>query len=54
MTVDRVYFRERAAEERDAAARASCMVKDVHLELAELYDLAEESQALPASAGNER
>ena len=35
---DRSYFRERAIEERDAAAEASCMVKDVHLELAELYE----------------
>jgi len=35
---DRAYYRDRAAQERAAAARASCMVRDVHLELAELYE----------------
>jgi len=35
---DRSYYRDRAAAERAAAARASCMIKDVHLELAELYE----------------
>jgi len=33
----RAYFRQRAAEEQDAAAQASCIVRDVHLEMAELY-----------------
>lgn len=31
------YLRARESEERDAAADACCMVKDVHLELAEAY-----------------
>jgi hypothetical protein len=33
------YHRSRAEEERRAAGASSCMVKDVHLELAELHDL---------------
>ena len=44
---DRSYFRERAVEEQEAAAHASCMVKDVHLELAELYGVMAEP-ALPS------
>lgn len=34
---DPAYLRARELEEREAAAAASCMVKDVHLELAEEY-----------------
>lgn len=45
---ERGYFREREAEERDAAAAASCMVKDVHLELADLYA----ELARPATEGS--
>lgn len=37
------YHRARAIEEREAAARSSCMVRDVHLELADLY--AEQAEA---------
>jgi hypothetical protein len=33
------YHRSRAEEERAAAGSSSCMVRDVHLELAELHDL---------------
>ncbi len=36
-TDDAAYHRARAAEELEAAAHASCIVKDVHLELADLY-----------------
>jgi len=32
------YHRSRAEEERTAAESSSCMVKDVHLELADLHD----------------
>ena len=35
--LDRDYLRAREAEERDAADRSSCMVKDVHVEMADLY-----------------
>ena len=35
---NRAYYRDRAMAERGAAARSSCMVKDVHLELAERYE----------------
>ena len=48
MEKDRAYFRERAAQERDAAQRASCMVRDVHLELAELYEDRERRAPLPS------
>lgn len=34
---DAAYFRARADDEREAAATSSCMVRDVHLDLAELY-----------------
>jgi hypothetical protein len=34
---DVAYLRARSEEERDAAERSSCMVRDVHLEMAELY-----------------
>ena len=46
---DRAYYRERAIEERDAAAEASCIVRDVHLELAELYE--DLGADIPAEAG---
>ena len=35
---DRAYYRDRAMAERGAAERSSCMVRDVHLELAERYE----------------
>lgn len=34
---DAAYLRAREIEEREAAERSSCMVKDVHLELADEY-----------------
>jgi hypothetical protein len=33
------YHRGRAEEERAAAGLSSCMVRDVHLELAELHEM---------------
>lgn len=50
---DRSYFRERAIEEQEAATQASCMVKDVHLELAELYAQTAEPVA-PSKPGDAR
>jgi len=43
------YHRGRAEEERTAAGLASCMVKDIHLDLAELHDMRADSAARPAA-----
>lgn len=34
---DRIYFMKREAEERQKAREASCLVRAVHRELADLY-----------------
>lgn len=34
---DADFYRRREAQERAAAAASSCMVKDVHLDMAEAY-----------------
>jgi hypothetical protein len=51
-TAERSYFRARAAEEKDAAERSSCIVRDVHLELLELYTQADAELAARAPAGH--
>jgi hypothetical protein len=50
----KAYHRDRAEQERTAAGSSSCMVKDVHLELAELHDLQADGTPKPGAAPKRR